>query len=136
MSALRVKANTERGTQFFVNNTTCVNVASANGSDFYNASGTAIAIDAGDGLLVGAVVVRDMGKTVRLPVATGGGSYGIRVLRKVQRVTQAAVTTTNDGVIASAGASPQYGTFYIEVGVNSDTNVYRATKWSSLNVPF
>ena len=135
MSVLRTTANTERGAHYFVNTTTCVNVASANGSDFYNASGTAISIDAGDGLLVGAVLVRDMGKTVRLPVATGGGSYGIRTLRKVQRVTQAAVTTTNDGVIATAGASPQYGTFYIEVGVNSDTNVYRATKWARLSVP-
>ena len=134
MSAMRVKANTERGTQFYVNNQTLTS-ASGVSSDFLNEAGTGIAIDAGDGLLIGAVVVRDMGKTVRLPVATGGGSYGIRTLRKVQRVTQAAVTTTNDGVIATAGASPQYGVFYIVVNVNDDDG-YRSLKWSSLSVPY
>jgi hypothetical protein len=136
MSALRVKANTERGTQFFVNTATVLSSASADSSDFFNVSGSPITIPSGDGLTVGLVVLRDMGKTVRLPVATGGGSYGIRVLRKVQRVTQAAVTTTNDGVIASSGASPQYGVFYIETGVNSDTNAVRNLKWASVNVPF
>ena len=134
MSALRVKANTERGSQFFVNNQTLTS-ASGTTSDTLNEAGVGIAIDSGDGLLIGAVVVRDMGKTVRLPVATGGGSYSIRTLRKVQRVTQAAVTTTNDGVIATAGASPQYGVFYIVVGVNDDDG-YRSLKWSSVNVPF
>jgi hypothetical protein len=136
MSALRVKANTERGTQFYVNTTTVLSSTSANSSDFYNVSGSPITIDAGDGLTVGLVVLRDMGKTVRLPVATGGGSYGIRTLRKVQRVTQAALTTSNDGVIATTSASPQYGVFYIEVGVNSDTNAVRNLKWASVNVPF
>ena len=135
MSALRVKANTERGSQFFVNTTTVVS-ASGNTSDFYNEAGTGITIGDGDGLTVGLVLVRDMGKTVRLPVATGGGSYGIRTLRKVQRVTQAAVTTTNDGVIASAAASPQYGAFYIAYGVNDAANAVRAVKWASLNVPY
>ena len=80
-------------------------------------------------------VVRDMGKSVRLPVATGGGSYGIRTLRKVQRITSASVTTTNDGVIATAAASPQYGVFYIVVGVNDDDG-FRVVKWGSLNVPY
>ena len=135
MSALRVKANTERGSQFFVNTTTVVS-ASGNTSDFYNEAGTGITIGDGDGLTVGLVLVRDMGKTVRLPVATGGGSYGIRTLRKVQRVTQAAVTTTNDGVIATAAASPQYGAFYIAVGVNDAASAVRAVKWASVNVPY
>ena len=134
MSAMRVKANTERGSQFYVNNQTLTS-ASGTTSDTLNEAGVGIAIDSGDGLLIGAVVVRDMGKTVRLPVATGGGSYGIRTLRKVQRVTQAAVTTTNDGVIATAAASPQYGVFYIVVGVNDDDG-FRVVKWGSLNVPF
>lgn len=134
MSALRVKANTERGSQFYVNNQTLTS-ASGTTSDTLNEAGVGIAIDTGDGLGIGLVVVRDMGKTVRLPVATGGGSYGIRTLRKVQRITSAAVTTTNDGVIAAAGSSPQYGVFYIVVGVNDDDG-FRSLKWSSLNVPY
>jgi hypothetical protein len=135
MSALRVKANTERGSQFYVNTTTVVS-ASGNTSDFFNEAGTGITIGDGDGLTVGLVLVRDMGKTVRLPVATGGGSYGIRTLRKVQRVVQSAVTTTNDGVNAAAAASPQYGAFYISVGVNDAANAVRAVKWASVNVPY
>ena len=131
---MRVKANTERGSQFYVNNQTLTS-ASGTTSDTLNEAGVGIAIDSGDGLLIGAVVVRDMGKTVRLPVATGGGSYGIRTLRKVQRITSAAVTTTNDGVIAAAGSSPQYGVFYIVVGVNDDDG-FRVVKWGSLNVPY
>ena len=91
---MRVKANTERGTQFFVNNQLLVN-ASGVTSDFLNEAGTGITVDAGDGALAaGAFIVRDMGKSVRLPVATGGGSYGIRTLRKVQRITSASVTTS------------------------------------------
>ena len=132
---MRVKANTERGTQFFVNNQLLVN-ASGVTSDFLNEAGTGIAIDAGDGALAaGAFIVRDMGKNVRLPVATGGGSFGIRTLRKVQRVTQAAVTTTNDGVINTAAASPQYGAFYISLGVNDAANAVRAVKFARLTIP-
>jgi len=135
MSALRVKANTERGSQFFVNNQLLVN-ASGVSSDFLNEAGVGITVNEGDGALAaGAFIVRDMGKTVRLPVATGGGSYGIRTLRKVQRITSAAVTTTNDGVIATSSASPQYGVFYIVVGVNDDDGP-RVVKWSSLSVPY
>ena len=135
MSAMRVKANTERGSQFYVNNQLLVNAADTT-SDFLNEAGTGLLITAGDGsLAAGAFIVRDMGKTVRLPVATGGGSYSIRTLRKVQRITSAAVTTTNDGVIATAAATPQYGVFYIVVGVNDDDG-FRVVKWSSLNVPY
>ena len=84
MSVLRTTANTERGSQYYVNTMTVVS-ASGNTSDFYNEAGTGITIGDGDGLTVGLVLLRDMGKTVRLPVATGGGSFGIRTLRKVQR---------------------------------------------------
>ena len=134
MSVLRTTANTERGSQYYVNTMTVVS-ASGNTSDFYNEAGTGITIGDGDGLTVGLVLLRDMGKTVRLPVATGGGSFGIRTLRKVQRITSAAVTTTNDGVIATTAASPQYGVFYIVVGVNDDDG-FRVVKWGSLNVPY
>ena len=134
MSVLRTTANTERGSQYYVNTMTVVS-ASGNTSDFYNEAGTGITIGDGDGLTVGLVLLRDMGKTVRLPVATGGGSFGIRTLRKVQRITSASVTTTNDGVIATAAASPQYGVFYIVVGVNDDDG-FRVVKWGSLNVPY
>jgi hypothetical protein len=131
-SVMRTSVSTGRNSQYYVNNQTLTS-ASGVTSDTLNEAGVGISIDTGDGLLIGAVVVRDMGKTVRLPVATGGGSYAIRTLRKVQRITQAAVTTTNDGVIATAAASPQYGVFYIVVGVNDDDG-YRSLKWSSLNV--
>ena len=134
MSVLRTTANTERGSQYYVNTMTVVS-ASGNTSDFYNEAGNGITIGDGDGLTVGLVLLRDMGKTVRLPVATGGGSFGIRTLRKVQRITSAAVTTTNDGVIATTAASPQYGVFYIVVGVNDDDG-FRVVKWGSLNVPY
>jgi len=134
MSVLRTTANTERGAHYFVNTTTVVS-ASGTTSDFYNEAGTGITIGDGDGLTVGLVLLRDMGKTVRLPVATGGGSYSIRTLRKVQRVTQAAVTTTNDGVIATAAASPQYGVFYISLGVNDSANAVRAVKFARVTIP-
>ena len=134
MSVLRTTANTERGSQYYVNTMTVVS-ASGNTSDFYNEAGTGITIGDGDGLTVGLVLLRDMGKTVRLPVATGGGSFGIRTLRKVQRVTQSAVTTTNDGVINSAGASPQYGAFYISLGVNDAASAVRAVKFARLTIP-
>jgi hypothetical protein len=132
---MRTTVSTGRNSQFYVNNQTLVNAADTT-SDFLNEAGTGLLITAGDGsLAAGAFIVRDMGKTVRLPVATGGGSYGIRTLRKVQRITSAAVTTTNDGVIATASATPQYGVFYIVVGVNDDDS-FRVVKWSSLNVPY
>lgn len=134
MSVLRTTANTERGSQYYVNTMTVVSTT-GNTSDFYNEAGTGITIGDGDGLTVGLVLLRDMGKTVRLPVATGGGSFGIRTLRKVQRVTQAAVTTTNDGVIATAAASPQYGAFYISLGVNDAANTVRAVKFARLTIP-
>ena len=134
-SVMRTTVSTGRNSQFYVNNQTLVNAADTT-SDFLNEAGTGLLITAGDGsLAAGAFIVRDMGKTVRLPVATGGGSYGIRTLRKVQRITSAAVTTTNDGVIATASATPQYGVFYIVVGVNDDDS-FRVVKWSSLNVPY
>jgi len=132
---MRTTVSTGRNSQFYVNNQTLVNAADTT-SDFLNEAGTGLLITAGDGsLAAGAFIVRDMGKTVRLPVATGGGSYGIRTLRKVQRITSAAVTTTNDGVIATAAATPQYGVFYIVVGVNDDDG-FRVVKWSSLTVPY
>ena len=130
---MRTTVSTGRNSQYYVNNQLLVNAVGVT-SDFLTEAGVGIAVDAGDGsLATGSFIVRDMGKTVRLPVATGGGSYAIRTLRKVQRITSAAVTTSNDGVIASVGASPQYGVFYIVVGVNDDDG-FRVVKWASLNV--
>jgi hypothetical protein len=134
MSVLRTVANTER-TQFYVNTATCVNVASSDGSDFYNSSGVAIAIApvaSADVITAGAIIVRDMGKTVRLTNTAGGA--GIRILRKVQRVYFSGLTA-NEGIGTLATVSPAYGTFYIEMLNTSDAGTYRATKWARLTIP-
>jgi len=135
MSTLRTKANTLRD-QYYVNTATCVNVASSDGSDFYNAAGVAIAIapvSTADVLTAGAVLVRDMGKTVRLTNTAGGA--GIRILRKVQRVFFAGLTG-NEGVGTLATVSPAHGAFYIELLNTSDAGTFRATKWASLVSPY
>ena len=136
MSALRTKANTLRD-QFYVNTVTITaNTAGAGTSDFYNSSGVGIAIApvaSADALTAGLVLVRDMGKTVRLTNTAGGA--GIRILRKVQRVFFSGLTA-NEGVGTLATVSPAHGTFYIELLNTSDAGTYRATKWASLVSPY
>ena len=135
MSAIRTTANINRGSQFFVNTVALTNTTGTN-SDFFGADGVGIAIDAGEGVgSAGLVLVRDMGKTIRLPANTGG-SFGLRTLRKVQRVTRSDVSTTNDGVISAAGASPQYGIFYIDLGTNNTAlGAVHAVRWASVYLP-
>jgi len=134
MSVLRTVANTERNV-FYVNNQTVVSSASANTSDFYSVTGAPITLTpngSGDDILsVGAVLVRDMGKTVRVAASTGGQ----RLLRKVQRVAVSGLVS-NDGVIGAAGASPQYGIFYIELFNTGETGLIRSVKWGRVVAPF
>jgi hypothetical protein len=131
MSVLRTVANTER-TQFYVNNVDCTNSATTP-SDFYNAAGAPILIapgSSGDAVTAGLVLVRDMGRTVRVAASNGG----IRLLRKVQRVNNSGLAT-NEGVVGAAGANPQYGIFYIELLNTLETGAYRSVKWSRVSAP-
>jgi len=124
-SVLRTSANTERGTQFYVNADTITY------SDCFDANGTALASGGTtNSLAVGLCLVRDMGKTLRVPVntlsSTVSGQTKYRVLRKVQFVDAASMdyASTNsgnsntDGVINSSGATNKLlagGCFYIEI---------------------
>lgn len=150
MSAMRVKANTERGIQFYVNS-----VAIAVG-DRFNASGVALAAGSGNNErsaigAAGLIVVRDMGKTLRVPINSLSSTVAatkFRLLRKVQLIDvvsmSAAATvggnSNTDGVSdlgnAVTGLLPG-GTFYIELGgLLADGTTALAVKWSNLNVPY
>ena len=109
MSVLRTTANTERGSQYYVNTMTVVS-ASGNTSDFYNEAGTGITIGDGDGLTVGLVLLRDMGKTV---------VSSLRTFRRVQLVIAGSNSTLSTfGVRGQSGTNPSedYFTGYIELG--------------------
>jgi hypothetical protein len=150
MSALRVKANTERGTQFYVNN------AAILAGDRFNASGVALAAGSGNDVrsaigAAGLIVVRDMGKTLLVPINSLSSTVAatkFRLLRKVQLIDttsmSAAATvggnSNTDGVSdlgnAVTGLLPG-GTFYIEFGgLLADGTTALAVKWSSLNIPY
>lgn len=150
-SASRSVANTERGTQFYVNTTTIAT------TDRFDANGTALGgsdttIACGTSATVGAILVRDMGKTLRVPVntLTGNGTASAvkyRILRKVQLVVVADMTTaaTNsgnsntDGVSAASGATSGLlpgGCFYIELGGTTVSGAALAVKFASTTVPY
>ena len=135
MSALRTTANINRGTQFFIN-TVAVSSTTGSGSDFFGADGVGIDLgDSANGTATGLFLVRDMGKTIRLPANTGG-SFGLRTLRKVQRVRRADISTTNDGVTSATGANPQYGVCYIDLGINNTAlSGTHPIVWASLTLP-
>jgi hypothetical protein len=149
MSGLRVKAQTERSTQFFTNIVTVV-VA-----DRFDANGTALSGGSantpahGTSTTVGGLLVRDMGKVLRVPVnslssTVAGTKY--RVLRKVQlldRDSMSAASTVGgnsntDGVSDLAGATSgllQGGCFYIQVGGTAADGSAYTTRWASLTIP-
>ena len=150
MSGLRAKATTERGTAFFTNIVTIV-VADrfdANGTPL--SGGSANTAAHGTSTTVGGVIVRDMGKVLRVPVnslssTVAGTKY--RVLRKVQLVDTSAMSTaaTNsgnsntDGVSATAGGTTGLlpgGTFYIDVGGTAADGTAYTARWANLTVPF
>ena len=160
MSSLRTRAETKRGSQYFVNILTIVT------ADVLDSTGAALTGGASAGgsanttlaLLglpltttgtIGLVMVRDMGTQVTVPADYQSGSGNVRrVLRKVQVVAPNAATATtsannnaNDGVTGSTSGTattaqgnvinPGYGCFYIEVGGISSTG----SKWVSLSIP-
>ena len=148
---MRMKANTERGTQFYIN---ILALGSTTSSDTFDATGARITSGAvTDGAAIGAVLVRDMGKTLRVPINTGvtntAGTTKYRVLRKVQLVSAASmdVASTNggnsntDGVYS--GSDNKLGTgavFYIELGGNTVGGGVvvglGGARWASVNSPY
>jgi hypothetical protein len=149
MSAMRVKSHTERGTQFFTNIATIV-VA-----DRFDANGTALSGGSantpahGTSTTVGGVLVRDMGKVLRVPInslSSTGANTKYRVLRKVQlldRDSMSAASTVGgasntEGVSDLAGATSGLlagGTFYIQVGGTAADGSAYTSRWASLNLP-
>ncbi len=115
-------ASTNQGSSFFIN------VASVQtGVDTLDATGTAITPAGMSGAYAaGALVVRSLGKTIRVP-AQGSTGTSQRILRKVQRFDPTCDTTVsafpvtngfvgfNEGVGgADNGVVSGYETFYIE----------------------
>jgi len=142
MSVLRSVANTERGSQFYVNTDTITY------ADCFDANGTALASGgATNSLAVGLCLVRDMGKTLRLPTVTlsstvAGTKY--RLLRKVQFVDAASMDTllvsngNQEGIISTTGATHKLlagGTFYIEVSPTRAAGSAVRIPWARLTVP-
>lgn len=130
MSAARSLRSTVQGNSFFINIT-----AFTPGVDSLDATGTAVAVAGLQGAqAAGALVLRDMGKTVRVPATSSSGSTQ-RILRKVQRFDGGADTTGtfpvtngfvgfNEGVGGAADSSTAtgYETFYVELsGFNGST---------------
>ena len=150
MSGLRVKASTERGTQFFTN------IVAIVVADRFDANGTALSGGSantaahGTSTTVGGVIVRDMGKVLRVPVnslssTVAGTKY--RVLRKVQLVDVGSMSlastvggnSNTDGIATLDGATSGLlagGTFYIQVGGTAADGSAYTSRWTSLNLPF
>jgi hypothetical protein len=124
MSSLcRDLSATKQGNEFFINI-----VAVIPGTHTFNASGAAVAVTGLEGSqAAGALILRDMGKTVRVPANSNGNSTSQRILRKVQRFDGNAATTAswpvtngfvgfNEGVGgANSDNVAGFETFYIEV---------------------
>jgi hypothetical protein len=108
-----------QGNAFFIN------IAAITAADLLDQDGVQTSVGGPAGWqtgALGAVVLRDLGKTVRIPATNAYGSYQ-RVLRKVQRVDTPALTSSafpvtngfvdfNEGV---GGAAADYESFYINV---------------------
>ena len=130
-SVTRSAANIEQGNKFFTN--IAAVTAAAGSGNVYDATGAQVALSSTSlsSAAVGTVVVRDMGKTIRV-AAQGADNHAASVkismvLRKVQLVratvasTMSATTTVplstfvglNDGV--SGNAANSFETFYIQV---------------------
>jgi hypothetical protein len=143
MSVLRTTANTERGTQFYINTDTITY------ADCFDVNGTALASGgATNSLGVGLCLLRDMGKTLRLPnntLSSTGANTKYRLLRKVQFVDLASMdllTVTNgnqEGVINTSGATHKLGaggTFYIELSPARAAGTAVRIPWASIASPY
>jgi hypothetical protein len=142
---MRSSANTERGTQYYVN------IASIVVADRYDANGVSLGTGSANTLThgttttVGGLMVRDMGRSLRVPVNTlsstvAGTKY--RVLRKVQLLDTTSMSTaaagTNDGVSSVAGGTTGLlagGTFWIELGGTKADGTASACLWARVNIP-
>jgi hypothetical protein len=129
-AAARGLSTTVQGNSFFINITSFTP-----GVDSLDATGAVTAVTGLQGVqAAGALVLRDMGKTVRVPATSSSGSTQ-RILRKVQRFDGGADTTGsfpvtngfvgfNEGVGGAADSSSNtgYETFYVELsGFNGST---------------
>jgi hypothetical protein len=138
-SATRSAANTEQGNRFFIN---VAPVSSGAGGQVYDATGAPVALVGAAALssaVAGTVLVRDMGKTVRI-ASQGATAHAAsvsvaQVLRKVQlvrvsvdselgaaNVPLSSFINLNEGV--SGNATNGFETFYIQV---SPTTVWAST---------
>jgi len=123
MSA-RGLSNTLQGNSFFINIT-----AFTPGVDSLDATGAPTTVTGLQGAqAAGALVLRDMGKTIRVPAQSNGNNTSQRILRKVQRFdggadTQATWPVTNGfvgfnngvGGAADSATTGGYQTFYVEL---------------------
>jgi len=130
-AAARGLSTTVQGNSFFINIT-----AFTPGVDSLDATGAPAAVTGLQGVqAAGALVLRDMGKTVRVPATSNGNNTSQRILRKVQRFDGGADTTGsfpvtngfvgfNEGVggAADSASATGYETFYVELsGFNGST---------------
>jgi len=134
-SVSRSPQNTSQGDAFFVNITNFVP-----GAHTLDASGNAVEVDGIDYTTTyapGAMFLRDMGKTIRVPGQTTNEVWSgrLRTLRKVQfvgRANQVGFPVTNgfinynEGVAGAqdvfAGALPSgYATFYVDLNHQNDS---------------
>jgi hypothetical protein len=123
MSGSRAFSSTVSGRSYFINIANVVN-----GTNTFNESGAAVFIPSFGSATAaaGTLVLRDMGKTIRVP-GTSNASGPQRIMRKVQRFDGAAATTASwpvtngfvgfNGGVGGAGADAVTGfeTFYIEM---------------------
>jgi hypothetical protein len=122
-------ASTTQGSSFFINI-----VSVQVGVDTLDVTGAAITPAGMSGVIAaGALVVRSLGKTVRVPGGSVGNSTSQRILRKVQRFDGGADTMAtwpvtngfvgfNEGVGGSDnGVVSGFQTFYIEASGHTAT---------------
>ena len=150
MSTQRVKATTERGTQFFTN------IVAIVVADRFDANGTALSGGSantaahGTSTTVGGVIVRDMGKVLRVPInslssTVSGTKY--RVLRKVQLLDVSSMSlastvggnSNTDGIATLDAATSGLlagGCFYIQVGGTAADGTAYTSRWANLNLSF
>lgn len=137
--------NTEQGNAYFIN------ILATSSGDFRDSTGTTlnplpqgiINATGGDGIFsAGGLMLRDLGKTIRIPgnSSTSSGNYQ-RTLRLVQRVAPECQTAVNTGSFVnfnegvggkSADGINGYDTFYIEL--NGSSVPSNGFKWARITV--
>jgi len=139
--------NTEQGNAYFIN------ILATIGGDFRDSTGATlnplpqgiINATGGDGIFsAGGLMLRDLGKTIRIPgngnSSTSQSNYQ-RTLRLVQRVAPECQTAVNTGSFVnfnegvggkSADGINGYDTFYIEL--NGSSTLSSGFKWARITV--